>query len=74
MRVNHRGRVAGLLRSLVFVGVRGKVKRAKAVAQSVGFARYGNLFAFDFYFGFLTQFDKFLLEGDFVRIPQFAFC
>ncbi len=41
MRVDHRGRVAGLLRGLVFVGVRGKVVRAKGVAQPVGFARDG---------------------------------
>ena len=72
MRVNHRGRVARLLCGLVFVGVCGKVKRAKAVSKSVGFARHGKFFAFDLHFGLLAQFHKILLECDFMQRPQFA--
>ena len=63
MRVNHGGRVARLLCGLVFVGVGGEVVGAKAVAQSVGFARHFRVFA---------QFHEMLLERDFVAGPEFA--
>ena len=63
MCVNLRGRVARLLRSLVFVGVGGKVVGAICVAQSVGYARHVRVFA---------QFHKMLLERDFVAGPEFA--
>ena len=65
MRVNHRGRVARLLRGLVFVGVCGKMVGAKGVAQSVGFARH---------FRAVAQFHEMLLECDFVTCPKFAGC
>ena len=72
MGVNHGGRVARLLRGLVFIGVQREVIGAKGVAQSVGFARYGNLFTFDLHDGILAQVNEMLLESDFVACPEFA--
>ncbi|MDB6021274.1 MAG: hypothetical protein JWQ04_1131 [Pedosphaera sp.] len=63
MLVNHGRRVACLRGGQVFIGMRSEMVGAKGVAQPVGFAVD---------LRFLAQFNKTLLEGDFVQSPQLA--